>query len=243
MTEYIMSKNLYTTDFVSTPGASWGSNYTYDFKIDTKGNIFVKQGMAHYNDPQPIPKKLLFSIIDDIKIPEYIIKLFDYLLNDIMKNNGNNSCRDSQAQTLFGVVKHLKQSIKEMAQNPQNITEIQTQIELYANKNTMLELELESMNNKIKNIQTAYFDAINDNEKNKEQNKLLTEKIAKLENEIKQGKIVCVDVPKLLTTPEPEYNHSIYRVPINSINTGTLPNAANRMVYNKYTGIYEPEDD
>ena len=243
MTEYIMSKNLYTTDFVSTPGASWGSNYTYDFKIDTKGNIFVKQGMAHYNDPQPIPKKLLFSIIDDIKIPEYIIKLFDYLLNDIMKNNGNNSCRDSQAQTLFGIVKHLKQSIKEMAQNPQNITEIQTQIELYANKNKMLELELESMNNKIKNIQTAYFDAINDNEKNKEQNKLLNEKIAKLDNEIKQGKIVYVDVPKLITTPEPEYNYSIYRVPINSINTGTLPNAANRMVYNKYTGIYEPEDD
>ena len=80
---------------------------------------------------------------------------------------------------------------------------------------------------------------------------MLTEKITKLEQEIKQGKIVYVDAPKLLTTPEPEYNHSIYRVPINSIyrvpinsiNTGTLPNAANRMVYNKYTGIYEPEDD
>ena len=243
MTEYIMSKNLYTTDFVSTPGASWGSNYTYDFKIDTKGNIFVKQGISHYTDPTPIPKNLLFSIIDDIKIPEYIIKLFDYLSNGMIKNNRNMSCRDGDAHTLFGVVKHLKQSIKEMAQNPQNITEIQTQIELYANKNKMLELELESMNNKIKNIQTAYFDAINDNEKNKEQNKLLNEKIAKLENEIKQGKIVYVDVPKLITTPESEYNYSIYRVPINSINTGTLPNAANRMVYNKYTGIYEPEDD
>lgn len=243
MTEYIMSKNLYTTSFVSTAGHSYGDIHTYDFKIDTKGNIFVKQGIAHYTDPTPIPKNLLFSIIDDIKIPEYIIKLFDYLSNGMIKNNRNMSCRDSDAHTLFGIVKHLKQSIKEMAQNPQNITEIQTQIELYANKNKMLELELESMNNKIKNIQTAYFDAINDNEKNKEQNKLLTEKIAKLEQEIKQGKIVYVDVPKLLTTPEPEYNHSIYRVPINSINTGTLPNAANRMVYNKYTGIYEPEDD
>ena len=243
MTEYIMSKTLYTTHFVSTAGHCFGDNITYDFKIDTNGNIFVKQGMAHYTDPTPIPKNLLFSIIDDIKIPEYIIKLFDYLSNGMIKNNRNMSCRDSQAQTLFGVVKHLKQSIKEMAQNPQNITEIQTQIELYVNKNTMLELDLETMNNKIKNIQTAYFDAINDNEKNKEQNKLLNEKIAKLENEIKQGKIVYVDVPKLITTPESEYNYSIYRVPINSINTGTLPNAANRMVYNKYTGIYEPEDD
>ena len=41
--------------------------------------------------------------------------------------------------------------------------------------------------------------------------KLLNEKIAKLENEIKQGKIVYVDVPKLITTPEPEYNYSIYK--------------------------------
>ena len=101
--------------------------------------FFSKQFILFFN----------FSIIDDIKIPEYIIKLFDYLSNGMIKNNRNMSCRDGDAHSLFGVVKHLKQSIKEMAQNPQNITEIQTQIELYVNKNKMLELELESMNNKI----------------------------------------------------------------------------------------------
>ena len=97
------------------------------------------------------------------------------------------------------------------------------------------------MNKKIKNIQTAYFDAINDNEKIKQKNKMLIEKNSKLEEQVKTGNIVYVETPKYIETTIRDY--SIYIGTINAENTGTLPNAANRMVYNEASGIYEPEEN
>ena len=92
------------------------------------------------------------------------------------------------------------------------------------------------MNTKIENIQKVYFDILNDNKQLKDENKLLKEKIEQLETDIKKQKTrtvyVEVDKPTIFTQ---QYT--------NSINTGTLPNAANRMIFNKFTGIYEPEED
>jgi uncharacterized protein (UPF0335 family) len=128
-----------------------------------------------------------------------------------------------------------------MTDKPQNNMETQTQLELYINKTKILEEEVENVNKKIKNIQTAYFDAINDNEKMKEEHKSLIEKIGKLEEQIKKGNIVYVEIPNNTNCPN-NTNYPNFRIPINQENTGTLPNAANRMVFNKYKGIYEPED-
>lgn len=239
MSEYQISEILYATDFTATAGSCWGSNYTYDFKIETNGNVYVKQGSRHYSDPQPSPNDIMFSIVDNIQIPEYIIDLFKYLMKTHCTSPhkmGNSSCRNEKLIMFFDTVKKIKGSIKDMSvnleNNPQTIIERQTQKQLYLNKTKMLEKELENMNQKIKNIQTSYFDSINDNEQIKQQNKLLNEKISKLEDKIKQGHIVYVETPK--NTSE-QITHNYH-------NTVTLANAANKMVYDAYKGYYEPEE-
>jgi len=239
MTEYQISEILYATDFVATAGACWGNNFTYDFKIDINGNVYVKQGCRHYSDPQPSPNDIMFSIVDNIQIPEYIIDLFKYLMKTHCTSPhkmGNSSCRNENLVMLFNTVKKIKGSIKDMSvnleNNPQTIIETRTQTQLYLNKNKMLEKELENMNQKIKNIQTSYFDSINDNEKIKEQNKLLNKKISKLEDKIKQGDIIYVETPK----------KSSEQIIHNYPNMGTLPNATNKMVYNAYKAIYETDE-
>lgn len=246
MSEYIISQTLGATDH--EPGSSvYGSIYNYDFKIDTNGNVYVKEGFKSYNDNyRPIiPKNEYFSIVDNIKIPKHMMEI----IIDILQNhyNPNPSRRYQQLSVslqkvnmFFDLIKNIKKTIKEMSEHPQNI-ENQTQLELYINKNKILEEEIENMNKKIKNIQTAYFDTINDNEQIKQQNKLLLEKINKLEEQVKTGNIVYVETSKYIETTIRDY--PIYRGVINAENTGTLPNAANRMVFNEYKGIYEPEEN
>lgn len=236
---YEITELLYATNFVSTAGSCWGSIYSYNFQIDKNGNVNVKYGMAHYSDPQPQPINLLFEIVDNVKVPDYIIELYKYLIKTHLVTpnvRGNVACRLEKMEMFFEMVKNLKTSIKYMADSPQNVTDICQQIDLFKNKNIILEDKLQKMNKKIENIQTAYFDTLNDNKQMKEENKVLTEKIQQLETDIKKQrtKTVYVDIerPSVFT-----------RQYTNSINTGTLPNAANKMIFNKVTGIYEPEDD
>jgi hypothetical protein len=245
MTEYRISETLSASTFTATAGSSWGENYKYDFKIDLNGNVYIKEGQAHYTSPIPIPRNEFLSIVDNIKIPEHMMEI----INNILQNNfvkpsrhyNNTHISLQKIGIFFDLIKNIKKIIKEMSENPHNSIDFQTQLELYINKNKILEEEIENMNKKIKNIQTAYFDAINDNEEMKKQNKILTEKISKLEEKIKTGNIVYVETPKYIETTSRDY--STYRGTINPVNTGTLPNAANRMVYNEYKGIYEPEEN
>jgi hypothetical protein len=259
MSEYRISELLYATNFVSTAGSCGGMSFTFDFKIDLNGNVYVKEGINHYNELQPLPTNIKYNIIDNIQMPEYIIDLFKYIMkthcrsiprdNTILPNSlpwslymGNNATRVEIVEMFFDIVKTIKHSLKEnITTKSKNTIDIDSQLKLFVNKNKILEEELENMNKKIKNIQTAYFDAINDNEKMKQQNKLLLEKINKLEEQVKTGNIVYVETPKYIETTT--RNYSSYRGTINAENTGTLPNAANRMVYNEYKGIYEPEEN
>ena len=232
---YIIYKLLNSTDFVSTAGASWGTNYTHEFIIDTNGNVFVKEGQTHYSNPTPPPTKELFSIKDNIKIPDYIIDLLNHLINKhgVGAGYGNTACRYERVHMFFEIVKQVKKSIKEMMDNPQNEEDVKNQLEFTIIKKELIEKHLLEMEQKIKNIQTAYFDTLKDNEKLQDENKLLKEQINKLENKIKD-------------TPPTTY----IKVPYDNIPTrfdysgwGTKPNAQNRMVYNKNTGIYEPEEN
>jgi hypothetical protein len=242
MNEYIISHTLTATDRIP----NGGYNYDYDFKIDTHGNVFVKHGRCYYNE-STIRLHEYFSIVDNIQIPEYMMEIIVDTLKNHYAFRSNRSeierrryveqhASIQKAEMFLDLVKKIKKTIKEMTDKPQNNMETQTQLELYINKTKILEEEVENVNKKIKNIQTAYFDAINDNEKMKEENKSLIEKIGKLEEQIKKGNIVYVEIPN-------NTNYPNFRIPINQENTGTLPNAANRMVFNKYKGIYEPEED
>ncbi|MFY7731185.1 MAG: hypothetical protein ACOVRN_16830 [Flavobacterium sp.] len=237
--DYEITELLYATDFMSTAGSCWGYIYSYYFQIDKNGNVNVTYGQAHYNDPQPQPTKLLFEIVDNVKVPDYIIELYKHLIKTHLVTphvRGNVACRLEKMEMFFEIVKKLKTSIKYMSDNPQHVGDIHQQTDLFKQKTLLLKVELKKMNTKIENIQNAYFDTLTDNKQLKSENTMLKEKIQQLEAELKtqKTKTVYVEVN----------NPTIFTQPFtNSINTGTLSNASNRMVLNEITGIYEPEDE
>ena len=237
--QYLIYKLLNATTFQASAGACWGENYTFEFIIDKNSNVFVKEGQTHYSNPTPPPTRELFSIIDNIKLPDYIIDLLNHLIKEggVCIGSGNTACRLEIIRLFFEIVKQVKKSIKEMTTNPQNQEDIKNQLEFTITKNELIENQLLEMEKKIKNIQTAYFDTLKDNEKIKDENILLKEQINTLENKIKN-------------TPPTTY----IKVPHDNIPTSfecaegfgssyTKSNAQNRMVYNKNTGIYEPEEE
>jgi hypothetical protein len=191
MTEYILNETLYATDFVSTAGCCWGNIFTFDFKITTSGNVHVMQGIASYNDPQPIPRTELFSIIDNISIPEHIIDLFKYLMKThcVTPNlKGNVACRMEKTQMFFDIVKNLKKSLGNITKNSvETPAELQAKIEYYINKNTTITKGLERANEKIKNMKEQYDCVVKQNEELKKENTELFERLQKFEQEkIKQ---------------------------------------------------------
>jgi len=104
--QYIIYKLLNATTFQATSGSCWGNNYTYEFIIDINGNVFVKEGICNYNETRnPNPTKEYFSIIDNIKIPDYIIDLFNHLLEKnslgIGVGSGNSACNLDKVVMFF----------------------------------------------------------------------------------------------------------------------------------------------
>ena len=191
--QYLIYKLLNSTDFV---GASWGTNYTHEFIIDTSGNVFVKGGQTRYSNPtQPPPIYEYFSIIDNIKLPDYIIDLLNHLIkgndpeynpsNGVGGGSGNTACRHERVIMFFEIVKQVKKSIKEMTINPQKQENIKNQLE-FTIKNQLIEKQLLEMEQKIDNLQKAYLDTLNEDKKIKEENKFLKELINKLEDKIKK---------------------------------------------------------
>ena len=206
--DYEITELLYATDFMSTAGACWGNNYSYNFQIYKNGNVNVTYGYADYRDPQPHPTMLLFEIVDNVKVPDYIIELYKYLIETHLSGSHGvtrklatkkyvtprAACRLEKMLMFFEMVKNLKASIKHISNNPQNIGDMHQQVDLYKQKNILLEHELQRMNTKIENIQKVYFDTLNDNKQLKDENKLLKEKIEQLETDIKKQKTRTVYV-------------------------------------------------
>ncbi len=73
--------------------------------------------------------------------------------------------------------KGVKQELKQTIENPQNILDIKNKLETYITKFNLQEEISCDLENKIENIQKAYFDTINDNKKIKDENKMLKEKL------------------------------------------------------------------
>jgi len=135
----------------------------------------------------------------------------------------------------------MKTSLKELSNNPQDAKDIKTQLEFSLNKNELLEKQLTEMENKIKNIQTAYFDTLKDNEKLKEEINRLKEKNKNLENDMKNKKdTVYVNVP--VENPKPRSLRDAFHNP-GGATIYTKSNAANRMVYNEDTELWEHEEN
>jgi len=148
----------------------------------------------HYREGVGIEQVL--SINDNIPIPDYFIDIINFLLKPILscdierfQNALNfptcgytptisgferlNEIKNSQLterywEIVVDTIKRIKENIKKNVENPQDNLDIKTQLDTYISKTNQQQENLLELEKKIENIQTAYFDALNDNKKLKQ---------------------------------------------------------------------------
>jgi hypothetical protein len=238
MSEYVIdyeTPNM-PNDHSCNHGASgW---VTYWFKIHKHGNIEITQQRSTSIPNQGTqfcrPERQLL-IEDNIPIPNYLIEMLKTLITTNWQNQ--HYLYHYHWDIVLNTIKQLKTSLKELSNNPQDAKDTKTQLEFSLNKNELLETQLTEMEQKIKNIQTVYFDTLKDNEKLKEEINRLKEKNKNLENELKNKKdTVYVNVP--VENPKPRSLRDAFHNP-GGATIYTKSNAANRMVYNEDTELWE----
>jgi hypothetical protein len=69
---------------------------------------------------------------------------------------------------VIDTIKRIKQEVKEIVENPQDNLDIKAQLDTYITKTKQQQKNIIDLEKKIENIQTAYFDTLNDNKKLKE---------------------------------------------------------------------------
>ena len=211
--------------------------YKYYLNINTRGNVNIKEQQifvcsGHPNEHGPVTDILVIN--DNIPIPSYLIETLKTLITYNFSHNSTSVYR-CHWTCIIETIKQLKQSLKELAENPQKETNIKIQLDNSTIKNELLKTQIKDMEQKLENLQTVYFDTLQDDKKIKEENKLLKEKILKLESEIRNRKDVIY-----INGPEPQTVFSYYG---GGSSSGTRSNAQNKMVYNDNKGIYEQEED
>ena len=209
MTTYVLdiiSKPCYTEGLGCYKGN--GDYIKYFFKIDINGNVDIsKTSSHHFNglNSSPITKVLLIN--DNIPIPKYFISIITHLINNVtlediekietIKKIGNshhqltmfNEYNDAQIkgrywEIVVDIIKRIKQEVKEVIENPQDNLDIKTHLDTLNVKTILQQENIVELEQKIENIQTAYFDVLNDNKKSKEIIKNQNIKHVELEYEI-----------------------------------------------------------
>jgi len=69
---------------------------------------------------------------------------------------------------IINTIIKIKQGIRNLVQNPQDNLDMKTQIDTYIAKTILQQENISELERKIENIQTAYFDSLNDNKKLKD---------------------------------------------------------------------------
>jgi hypothetical protein len=191
MTTYVLdiiAKSCYHEERGSYPGN--GVHLKYFFKIDINGNVDISKTSAHnFNglNSSPITKVLLIN--DNIPIPKYFISVIKSLINQVtledietieqIKKTGHhhltrfNEYNDVQIkgrywEIVVDIIKRIKQEVKELIENPQDNLDIKTQLDTLNVKTILQQENIVELEKKIENIQSAYFDVLNDNKKSKE---------------------------------------------------------------------------
>jgi hypothetical protein len=191
-------------------------SYKYFFKIDIIGNVNIsKQSSIHTNGrgAETGEKKIVVTIDDNIPVPKYFINIIKALilqttLEEIGRENKNahlpreyqskiyDSTREDKGIykhvyehywiMVIDVIKRIKQEVRELIENPQDNLDIKTQLDTYMSKTNQQQENILALEKKIENIQTAYFDALNDNKKIKEMNSALRTRISELESKLNE---------------------------------------------------------
>jgi hypothetical protein len=87
---------------------------------------------------------------------------------------------------VIDTIKRMKDEVKEIVENPQDNLDIKAQLDTYIKKTILQQKNIVELEKKINNIQTAYFDTLNDNKKLNELIKTKDNKQTELEIENKR---------------------------------------------------------
>jgi regulator of replication initiation timing len=186
--------------------------------------------------------KLVLDVLiinDNIPIPNYIIDMLKELLPSTRCNY--TGLYRQHYYNIIESIKILKRELQELANTPQDTSDITIQLKSVVIKNNNMEKRIKSMESKIQNIQTSYLDELNDNKKLKNENKELREKIDKLKREIKSRPNTDVMQDTIARTSSRNLSESWTNPGGAAIYT--MANASNRMIYNPDIGVYEPENN
>jgi hypothetical protein len=188
MTEYVLDiethqqRNSFRCDY----------HTKYFFQIDVNGNVNISTQSCTFTFREG-EKKNIISINDNIPVPKYFINIIKALILqeslEMIDNYKRNGLTESQISSttavksdrgiydevfetywkmVIDVIKRVKQEIKELVENPQDNLDIKTQLDTYISKTTQQQENIVELEKKIENIQTAYFDTLNDNKKLKD---------------------------------------------------------------------------
>jgi hypothetical protein len=168
----------------------------YMIRIDVNGNVVVSHSFMSSQSNNNNEFTKILEINDNIPIPSYLIPVIKHMFpcSSIVSRDGDFSYHPTKKYTnlynnhweiMIDLLKKLKQEIKKTYEkqknsfhgkyeNESNITNL---IGLQEDKNLEFEKKIDIINTKISQI-------LNDNEKLKENNKLLEDRISKLENQI-----------------------------------------------------------
>jgi hypothetical protein len=174
-------------------GKGNGVYLKYFFKIDINGNVDISKTSANLDgsNSSPITKVLLIN--DNIPIPKYFISIIKSLINQVtledietieniiktgyghhhLQLTRFNEYNDAQIkgrywEIVVDIIKRIKQEVKELIENPQDNLDIKTQLDTLNVKTILQQENIVELEKKIENIQSAYFDVLNDNKKSKE---------------------------------------------------------------------------
>ena len=145
-----------------------------------------KKNILSINDNIPVPNYFIniikalilqntFQQIDIINRNYNILRCFDSAEDNIIAESAVKSNRGIYDHVykkywvmVIDTIKRIKQEVKEIVENPQDNLDIKTQLDTYIAKTILQQKNIAELEKKIENIQTAYFDTLNDNKKLKE---------------------------------------------------------------------------
>jgi len=169
-------------------GCNPGIDYeVYDLKIDVNGNVIVYKGVQCRTYNYVTHSTEYLSIIDNIRVPEYILSMYKHIITKLSFVEGNS------IEIFLEIVKILKANVKENIENPSRITDLPTQLECAYKKIDFLEENYAKMEQKLKQINENYIVSLQDVNNLQDENIKLKNRIKELEKSKEQ--IIYVEKP------------------------------------------------